>query len=96
MSLTLFREAVSFIDALFTMITYHTVIFGRAALSVYVFGVFRKAVFFRNQHILQQFQKFHVSEDEVTSALLNPDPHHYLSIAYNLIVDNKRISDESK
>jgi len=26
---------------------------------------------------------------------LSDDPHHHLSIAYSLIVDNKRIADES-
>lgn len=34
-------------------------------------------------------------EEDVTNALLGDDPHHHLSIAYNLIVDNKRIADES-
>ena len=29
------------------------------------------------------------------SALLSGDPHDQLSIAYNLIVDNKRIEDET-
>jgi hypothetical protein len=33
---------------------------------------------------------------DVTAALLSDDPHHHLSIAYNLIVDNKRIADESE
>jgi serine/threonine protein kinase len=36
----------------------------------------------------------HVSEDDVTTALLSDDVHNPLSIAYNLIVDNKRIADE--
>ena len=31
----------------------------------------------------------------MTTALLSDDPHHHLSIAYNLIVDNKRIADET-
>uniref|UniRef100_A0A183BWI6 Acyl carrier protein n=1 Tax=Globodera pallida TaxID=36090 RepID=A0A183BWI6_GLOPA len=39
--------------------------------------------------------RYGVSEDDVTSALLSDDPHHHLSIAYNLIVDNKRIADET-
>ncbi|CAD5209824.1 unnamed protein product [Bursaphelenchus xylophilus] len=38
--------------------------------------------------------RYNVSEDEVTAALLSDDAHHQLSIAYNLIVDNKRIADE--
>uniref|UniRef100_A0A7E4ULI5 non-specific serine/threonine protein kinase n=1 Tax=Panagrellus redivivus TaxID=6233 RepID=A0A7E4ULI5_PANRE len=36
----------------------------------------------------------HVSEEEVTTALLGSDIQDPLSIAYNLIVDNKRIADE--
>ncbi|CAI5454505.1 unnamed protein product [Caenorhabditis angaria] len=40
-------------------------------------------------------ERYHVAEEEVTSALLGDDPHHHLSIAYNLIVDNKRIADET-
>lgn len=32
----------------------------------------------------------------MTNALLSSDPHNHLVIAYNLIVDNKRIADESK
>lgn len=39
--------------------------------------------------------RYNVSEDDVTAALLSDDPHHHLSIAYNLIVDNKRIADET-
>uniref|UniRef100_A0A915MI17 60S ribosomal protein L36 n=2 Tax=Meloidogyne incognita group TaxID=654580 RepID=A0A915MI17_MELJA len=39
--------------------------------------------------------RYNVSEDDVTSALLSDDPHHHLSIAYSLIVDNKRIADET-
>ena len=39
--------------------------------------------------------RYNVAEDDVTSALLSDDPHHHLSIAYNLIVDNKRIADET-
>uniref|UniRef100_A0A914X8N3 non-specific serine/threonine protein kinase n=1 Tax=Plectus sambesii TaxID=2011161 RepID=A0A914X8N3_9BILA len=39
-------------------------------------------------------ERYSVPEEEVTSALLSDDPHHQLSIAYNLIVDNKRIADE--
>ncbi|KAF8386797.1 aak-2 [Pristionchus pacificus] len=40
-------------------------------------------------------ERYSVQEEEVTSALLGDDPHHHLSIAYNLIVDNKRIADET-
>ncbi|KAK5977567.1 Non-specific serine/threonine protein kinase [Trichostrongylus colubriformis] len=40
-------------------------------------------------------ERYNVPEEEVTAALLGDDPHHHLSIAYNLIVDNKRIADES-
>lgn len=40
-------------------------------------------------------QKFGVSEKEVHSALLSKDPHDQLAIAYNLIVDNKRIESET-
>ncbi|KAH7723557.1 AMP-activated protein kinase alpha subunit [Aphelenchoides avenae] len=39
--------------------------------------------------------RYTVNEDDVTAALLSDDPHHQLSIAYNLIVDNKRIADET-
>ncbi|KAF7638146.1 Non-specific serine/threonine protein kinase [Meloidogyne graminicola] len=39
--------------------------------------------------------RYNVSEEDVTSALLSDDPHHHLSIAYSLIVDNKRIADET-
>ncbi|KAI1719989.1 protein kinase domain-containing protein [Ditylenchus destructor] len=39
--------------------------------------------------------RYNVAENDVTSALLSDDPHHHLSIAYNLIVDNKRIADET-
>lgn len=38
-------------------------------------------------------EKFNSEEDEVTNALLSGDPHNQLLIAYNLIVDNKRIAD---
>ncbi|ETN77902.1 kinase domain protein, partial [Necator americanus] len=41
-------------------------------------------------------ERYNVPEEEVTAALLGDDPHHHLSIAYNLIVDNKRIADESR
>lgn len=40
-------------------------------------------------------QKFAVCERDVNSALLSGDPHDQLSIAYHLIVDNKRIEDET-
>lgn len=36
-------------------------------------------------------QKFGVEEQEIHSALLSDDPHNQLVIAYNLIIDNKRI-----
>jgi len=39
--------------------------------------------------------KFGCKEDDVTNALLSSDPHNHLVIAYNLIVDNKRIADET-
>jgi len=35
--------------------------------------------------------KFGVEEQEIHSALLSDDPHNQLVIAYNLIIDNKRI-----
>lgn len=40
-------------------------------------------------------QKFGVSEKEIHNALLSGDPHDQLGIAYHLIVDNKRIEDET-
>ncbi|MCP9261155.1 5'-AMP-activated protein kinase catalytic subunit alpha-2 [Dirofilaria immitis] len=40
-------------------------------------------------------RRYGVLEEDVTNALLGDDPHHHLSIAYNLIVDNKRIADET-
>ncbi|KAI1289936.1 5'-AMP-activated protein kinase catalytic subunit alpha-2 [Halotydeus destructor] len=39
--------------------------------------------------------KFTVQDKEVHGALLSGDPHDQLAIAYNLIVDNKRIEDET-
>lgn len=42
------------------------------------------------------FQRYKVTEEEVTAALLGDDPHDKLSVAYNLVVDNKRIADESE
>ncbi|CAH1773361.1 unnamed protein product [Owenia fusiformis] len=39
--------------------------------------------------------KCKVTEDDVHRALLSGDPHDQLSVAYNLIVDNKRIADEA-
>ena len=39
--------------------------------------------------------KFGVTEAEVHSALLGGDPQDQLRIAYHLIVDNKRIADET-
>uniref|UniRef100_A0A915BSB8 non-specific serine/threonine protein kinase n=1 Tax=Parascaris univalens TaxID=6257 RepID=A0A915BSB8_PARUN len=41
-------------------------------------------------------RRYGVLEEDVTNALLGDDPHHHLSIAYNLIVDNKRIADEMR
>ena len=40
-------------------------------------------------------EKFGVPEKEVHGALLSGNPHDQLAIAYNLIVDNKRIEDET-
>uniref|UniRef100_A0A0N5AVL9 non-specific serine/threonine protein kinase n=1 Tax=Syphacia muris TaxID=451379 RepID=A0A0N5AVL9_9BILA len=40
-------------------------------------------------------RRYGVMEEDVTHALLGDDPHHHLSVAYNLIVDNKRIADET-
>ena len=42
------------------------------------------------------FQKFNVEEKEVHRAILSGDPHDQLYIAYNLIIDNKRLSDGKK
>lgn len=39
--------------------------------------------------------KFMVKEAEVHNALLSGDPHDQLAIAYHLIIDNKRIADET-
>ena len=39
--------------------------------------------------------KFMVKESEVHNALLSGDPHDQLAIAYHLIIDNKRIADET-
>lgn len=36
-----------------------------------------------------------MTEKEIHSALLSGDPHDQLAIAYHLIVDNKRIEDET-
>ncbi|XP_021967995.1 5'-AMP-activated protein kinase catalytic subunit alpha-2 isoform X2 [Folsomia candida] len=40
-------------------------------------------------------EKFGVSENEVHNALMSGDPHDQLSIAYHLIIDNRRIADEA-
>ncbi|XP_025016671.1 5'-AMP-activated protein kinase catalytic subunit alpha-2 isoform X2 [Tetranychus urticae] len=40
-------------------------------------------------------EKFGVTDKEVHSSLLSGDPHDQLAIAYNLIIDNKRIEDET-
>lgn len=39
--------------------------------------------------------KFTVKDSEVHNALLSGDPHDQLAIAYHLIIDNKRIADET-
>ncbi|KAK6179266.1 hypothetical protein SNE40_011669 [Patella caerulea] len=39
--------------------------------------------------------KFSVSEDDVHRAILSGDPHDQLAIAYNLIIDNQRMADET-
>ena len=40
-------------------------------------------------------QKFKVDQSEVEDALNNGDYHNHLAIAYRLIIDNKRIEDET-
>lgn len=40
-------------------------------------------------------EKFSVAQQEVHGALLSGNPHDQLAIAYNLVVDNKRIEDET-
>lgn len=45
--------------------------------------------------LLEVCEKFGVCEREVHSALLSGDPHDQLAIAYHLILDNKRIEDET-
>jgi hypothetical protein len=41
--------------------------------------------------IAEVSQKFGVEESEIHSALLSDDPHNALVIAYNLVIDNRRI-----
>jgi len=41
--------------------------------------------------IAEVSQKFGVEEQEIHAALLSDDPHNQLVIAYNLVIDNKRI-----
>ena len=41
-------------------------------------------------------QKCKVTETDVHRALLSGDPQDQLVIAYNLVIDNNRIADESK
>merc|ERR1711962_1556312 len=41
--------------------------------------------------ILEVSQKFGVDESEIHAALLSDDPHNQLVIAYNLVIDNRRI-----
>jgi len=41
--------------------------------------------------ILEVSQKFGVEESEIHTALLSDDPHNQLVIAYNLVIDNRRI-----
>lgn len=51
----------------------------------------------KNIHnLVGPFQKCRVTEQEVHRALLGGDPQDQLVIAYNLVVDNKRIADESE
>ncbi|KRZ29397.1 5'-AMP-activated protein kinase catalytic subunit alpha-2, partial [Trichinella pseudospiralis] len=40
-------------------------------------------------------EKFRCDEEEITVALMTNDPHNHLVIAYNLILDNKRIATET-
>ena len=47
-------------------------------------------------YYVEIFQKCNVTEHEVQFALLSGDPQDQLVIAYNLVIDNKRIADESK
>ena len=47
------------------------------------------------EFIIHNLQKFGVTDKEVHSSLLSGDPHDQLAIAYNLIIDNKRIEDET-
>ena len=46
-------------------------------------------------NILTLFQKFKVERGEVEEALNSGDYHNHLAIAYRLIMDNKRIEDET-
>ena len=45
--------------------------------------------------VMEVCEKFAVAERDVNTALLSGDPHDQLAIAYHLIVDNKRIEDET-
>ncbi|GFX48367.1 5'-AMP-activated protein kinase catalytic subunit alpha-2 [Trichonephila clavipes] len=45
--------------------------------------------------LMEVCEKLSVTEREVHSALLSSDPHDQLAIAYHLILDNKRIEDET-
>jgi len=45
--------------------------------------------------VMEVCEKFGVQERDVNTALLSGDPHDQLSIAYHLIVDNKRIEGET-
>ena len=45
--------------------------------------------------LMEVCEKFGVNERDVNTALLSGDPHDQLSIAYHLIVDNKRIEGET-
>lgn len=51
--------------------------------------------FIETDAILEVCDKFGVKESEVHNALLSGDPHDQLSIAYHLIIDNRRIADEA-
>ncbi|XP_071799712.1 5'-AMP-activated protein kinase catalytic subunit alpha-2-like isoform X2 [Asterias amurensis] len=48
-----------------------------------------------NEAVREVCEKFNVKEQEVHNALLAGDPHDQLRIAYYLIIDNKRIMDET-
>lgn len=47
------------------------------------------------QAVQEVCEKFNVKSEEVLNALLSGDVHEQLSIAYHLIIDNRRIADEA-